>query len=171
MERFDSSIGMEAVRATCESVLREHDLELVELYLTRDRGRQVLRVTLDRLPGARQGVTLDEITGVSEEISRALDYDDPIPGSYMLEVASAGLERPLVKASDYERFAGREIKVTTSESLEGKRNFQGTIRAAGLETFVLAGETEVVEIPYSSVARAKLVVDWDAEFRRAQGEN
>lgn len=157
-----------AVRSTCESVLVGRGLELVEIKLLGAQGGRVLRVTVDRLGGS---VPLDEIAEVSEEISRALDLEDPIPGRYVLEVSSAGIERPLVKPSDYRFFEGSEVNVRCHEPIEGRRSFKGIIRSAGEETFVLHAEAPggpmPVEIPYSAVARAKLVVDWDKELKGA----
>lgn len=161
-----------AARATCEAVLARHGAELVELVLGREGKGRVLRVTLERPDGA---MTLDEIAGISEEISRALDAEDPIEGRYTLEVASPGIERPLLRPDDYRRFAEREVKVRCVEPIEGSRNFRGRIASAGDESFVLHVEGEVegterVEIPYVAVARAKLVVDWDTELgRTSQG--
>lgn len=121
--------------------------------------------------------SLDEVAQVSEEISRALDAEDPIPGRYTLEVSSAGLERPLVRPSDYHRFAGRRVKVRTLEPIEGRRTFTGSIRSAEDEAFVLDADgaphgpegadatSGVVEVPYVAVARARLVVDWEQELR------
>lgn len=153
---------LEAVRALCSSIVERRDAELVDLTLERGGGT-VLRVLVDSAEG---GISIDEITSISEEISRALDEDDPIDGHYTLEVASPGLERPLVKPADYLRFRGREIKLKTLEPIEGRRNFQGNVSTAGAETFVLdLGRDGVVEIPYSSVAGAKLVVDWDAVLK------
>src|SRR3982074_1208148 len=82
----------DAVRATCESILNAHGVEPVTFSLGGESMGQMLRLTVDRVERA---VSLDEIVEISEEISRTLDADDPIPGRYTLQVASAGLERPL----------------------------------------------------------------------------
>jgi ribosome maturation factor RimP len=165
----------DVVRATCEQIVARRGLELVELSLGREGRGQVLRITVDDPAGS---TSLDEVAEVSEEISRALDAEDPIPGRYTLEVSSAGLERPLVRPSDYHRFAGRQVKVRTLEPIEGRRTFTGSIRSAGDDAFVLEealagggdgapveGWAAVVEIPYVAVARARLVVDWEDELR------
>lgn len=157
----------DAVRATCESILEGRGVELVSLTLAREPVGQTLRLTVDRVEGT---IPLDEIVEISEEVSRALDADDPIPGRYTLEVSSAGIERPLVRPSDYHRFAGRRVKVRSEQPIEGQRVFTGTIRAAGSEAFVLEAiegraPQEVVEVPYVAVARARLVVDWDRELK------
>ncbi|HVF12649.1 MAG TPA: ribosome maturation factor RimP [Actinomycetota bacterium] len=155
---------MPVVHDICESVALTHGLELVEVRLSGGGRNRILLVTLDRLEGP---ISLGDLTKVSEEISRALDVEDPIEGSYVLEVSSAGLERPLVKPSDYQRFAGREVKVKLERPLEGRRNFQGTVASSNDRTFVLDLGSEVVEIPYSEVARTKLVVDWDQALKGA----
>jgi len=122
-----------------------------------------LSVTVDRIDGL---VGLDDLTAMSEEMSRALDLEDPIPGRYTLEVSSAGIERPLVKAGDYRRFAGRQIAVRCEAPLDGRRNLQGTITSSSEEGFVLTLEDEaVVEVPFSAVRRAHLVVDWEEELK------
>lgn len=156
---------LRALKATFEAILAPQNLELVDVsFLPSDRGR-ILEVLIDR---EGEKLSLDEIAAVSEEISRALDIDDPIEGRYTLEVASAGIERPLTKPSDYVRFQGSEIKVKLDEPIEGRRNFKGAILSSNEDAFVLEIEGgERVEIPYDSVSKARLVVDWDAEFKRA----
>ncbi|MGI8426280.1 MAG: ribosome maturation factor RimP [Actinomycetota bacterium] len=150
------------VRATCEVIAGGHDLEVVEVVFTTEHRARILRVTLDRIEGP---VSVDDLAEVSEEISRALDIEDPIKGKYTLEVSSAGIERPLMKPSDYRRFSEREVAVKVAEGIEGQRNFTGHISTAGDESFVLTlKDGTFVEIPYSSVARTTLVVDWAAEL-------
>lgn len=156
--------AMPVVHDICQSIAVSHGLELVEVRLTGGGRNRVLLVTLDRLEGP---ISLGDLTKVSEEISRALDIEDPIEGSYVLEVSSAGLERPLVKPADYRRFDGREVKVKLERPLEGRRNFQGKVASSNEQTFVLDVGGEVVEIPYSEVARTKLVVDWDQALKGA----
>jgi ribosome maturation factor RimP len=154
----------DAVRATCESILSARGVELVTFSLGRESVGQTLRLTVDRPEGT---VSLDEIVEISEEISKALDAEDPIPGRYTLEVASAGIERPLVRLADYRRFQGRRVKVRCEQPIEGRRVFTGTLRSAGDESFVLEEEASggVVEIPYVGVAKARLVADWDRELK------
>lgn len=158
----------DAVRATCEAILAARGVELVTLTLGREPVGQTLRLTVDRVDRA---VSLEEVVEISEEVSQALDEADPIPGRYTLEVASAGIERPLVKPADYGRFQGRRVKVKVTEPIEGQRAFTGDIRSSGEESFVLdavEGRTspaEVVEIPFAAVAKARLVADWAAELK------
>ena len=153
-----------ALRAICQAVADEQNVELVEVKFSTGRQR-ILSLTIDRIDG---GVDMDLVTRVSQRVSDELDAQDVVEGgSYTLEVSSAGLERPLVKPADYERFSGRQVDVRTNEPIGGRKKFTGTVEKAGNESFVLRNGSEAVEIPYDSVKRANLVVDWDAEFRRA----
>src|SRR2546425_6307171 len=115
----------DAVRATCESILSARGVELVTFSLGRESVGQTLRLTVDR-PGGT--VSLGEIVEISEEVSKALDTEDPIPGRYTLEVASAGIERPLVRPADYRRFQGRRVKVRCEEPIEGQPSLMGSTR-------------------------------------------
>src|SRR3981081_2774643 len=143
----------DAVRATCNSILSARGVELVTFSLGGESVGQMLRLTVDR---AERAVSLDEIVEISEAISRTPDAADPIPGRHTRGWAAAGIERPLVRRTDYRRFEGRQVKVRCQEPIEGQRVYTGTIRSAGDESFVLAvGERqEVVEIPYVGGSKA-----------------
>ncbi len=151
-----------SVRHICKSAADRRHLELVDVNL-RSVGRQrVLEVILDRPDG---GVSMELITEVSQEISRALDDDDSIQGRYMLEVSSAGLERPLLRPEDYRRFEGRDIQLRLREPLAGRKRFEGRIRFAGEESFELElADGTAVEVPFEAVTRANLAVDWAQEL-------
>jgi ribosome maturation factor RimP len=153
-----------AVRAICQAVADEQNVELVDIKFSAGRQR-ILSLVIDRADG---GVDMDLVIKVSQRVSDELDAHDVVDGgSYTLEVSSAGLERPLVKPSDYVRFTGRQVNVRTSEPLDGRRKFQGAVEEARNESFVLRTGEDSVEIPYWAVKKANLVVDWDAEFKRA----
>lgn len=154
-----------AALAVCDSVLAGHEVEVVEMSLSSSGRGRVLSILLDR---EESPLTLEEITQISEEVSRALDIEDPIEGSYHLEVSTAGIERPLTKPSHFQRFQDREISLKLTEPIEGRRRFTGKILRVGDETFVLEAEGARVEVPFDSVARAKLRVDWDAELKRSE---
>jgi ribosome maturation factor RimP len=94
-------------------ILADYALELVDLEL-KGKGRQILRVFIDK-PG---GVTLDDCAEVSREISALFEVEDPIDGAYDLEVSSPGLDRPLKKLQDFERFTGRLVKLRTQRLLD-----------------------------------------------------
>lgn len=105
-----------------ERVTAREGIELVHVEVTGGHN-PILRVFIDK-PG---GVTVDDCAHVSERISLILDVEDPIPGEYMLEVSSPGLDRGLYKESDYERFAGLPSHVKLSEAVNGQKNFHGKL--------------------------------------------
>lgn len=131
-------------------------LEIVDVEFRREAGGRVLRVFIDK-PG---GVTLDDCQALSQELSRKLDEVDPIEESYSLEVSSPGIERPLTKPRDYERFAGELVHVRTFGPIGGRRNFQGKLIGLDGDDVVLRLEDGDVRIPLAQVARARLVAQF-----------
>lgn len=105
-----------------ERVTAREGIELVHVEMTRG-GNPILRVYIDK-PG---GVTVDDCALISEKISLILDVEDPVPGNYILEVSSPGLDRGLYKESDYERFAGLPAHVKMFEAINGQKNFHGKL--------------------------------------------
>jgi ribosome maturation factor RimP len=153
-----------AVRAICQAVTDQEHVELVDVTFRKEGKRRILEVIFD----AENGVDLELLTLVSQRISDELDVHDVVEGgSYLLEVSSAGLERPLVKPADFVRFTGREINVRTNNLIQDSKKFKGTIASAGESSFVLNVDSEAVEIPYTAVKKAELAVDWEAELKRA----
>lgn len=128
----------------------------------REPGGAVIRVIIDRnAPGVEvgSGVSLEDCTGVSRDVSTALDvHDDILPsGAYRLEVSSPGLERPLVKLTDFERFAGREVKVRTRTPIDGQRRFHGKLLGIVKQSIELDQDGKILHIPHEDIAQAKLV--------------
>ncbi len=138
--------------------------ELVHIeYLPRGAG-SILRLYIDR-PG---GVTLDDCQLVSRHVSVLLDVEDIITHQYVLEVSSPGIERPLFKESDYSRFAGKEIRLTTNGKIEGRKNFVGWLRGIREGVVELESEGTLYRIPFERVRKAHLVYRFDGE-RAAEG--
>jgi ribosome maturation factor RimP len=152
-------------------------LELVELDFNREAEGWVLRVYIDRpwQPGdptdaAGPGISFDECERVSRDLSAALDVADAITHAYRLEVSSPGIDRPLRRARDFRRFAGHEVKIRTVDMVEGRRNFSGTIHDASDDVVEVECDGRRYQLPVNVIARAHLVPDWDAEFRRGGQE-
>ena len=127
--------------------------ELVDVEYAADGGRNVLRVYIDR----PEGITVDYCAKVRRQVSAVLDVEDPIPEGYTLEVSSPGLDRPLVKRADFERFAGREVKVRMREAQSGRRNFKGTLEGVQGDAIVLQVDQERFSLPMARIERARLV--------------
>ena len=145
------------VREVALRVAGTTGLELVLAEFLRMGGRLTVRLTIDR----EGGVTLEDCADFSRRVGAVLEVEDPIPGPYCLEVSSPGLDRRLVKETDYERFRGRLAKVTLSSPLEGRRNFQGTI--GGVEAGEILLEIEggrIVRLPLAAVEKARLVPEF-----------
>ncbi|WP_456434033.1 ribosome maturation factor RimP [Thermosulfuriphilus sp.] len=141
------------VKELVEPILKALGLELVEVYFRREPQGWVLRLLIDK----DGGVNLEDCVQVSEVVGDLLDAEDFIHHAYNLEVSSPGVERPLVRERDYERFAGRKAKLTTKRPLKGRRNFTGIILGIkdGLISLELA-DGQRVEIPFSAVEKAHL---------------
>jgi ribosome maturation factor RimP len=152
-----------ALEAVVAPVCAGQGVELVSVQYGPEPGGPVLRVLIE-LPQAETlpkgiGVTLDDCTRVSRELSRVLDTDESmVPGAYRLEVSSPGVERPLVKARDFERYAGREVKVATHALVGDRKNFTGTLLGLSEDRVQLRlSGGEELDIPFQDIAKAHLV--------------
>jgi ribosome maturation factor RimP len=138
--------------------------ELVELERAGAKTRPIIRLRIDRPEG---GVTVDDCARVSRSLEPFLDQVPGLGDRYVLEVSSPGVERPLVKRRDFERFAGREVALKGRNPLAGRgRRLQGTLLGVvgeGEEERVRLRltEGEEVEIPRKEIARAHLVFRWE----------
>ncbi len=124
-------------------------------------GQQRLRlqVMIERLDEAPLDV--DDCAEASRAISAVLDVDDPIVGSYTLEVSSPGIDRPLVRLADFTRFAGFAAKIELDAPIDGRRRFAGRLVGVNEDAVKLTTETGEVALPYERIAKAKLVLTDD----------
>jgi ribosome maturation factor RimP len=151
--------ALDEVRDLAEAVARRRSLRLWDVEFGGRPGSSVVRVFVH---GEGDGVDLDTVAKVSEEISRALDLKDPIPGRYTLEVSTPGLERTLRTPEHYRRSVGDKAVIKTTEIIVGNSHrIEGTIRVAEPEHVVLEVEDEQkVEVPYERIKSAKTVFEW-----------
>jgi ribosome maturation factor RimP len=149
------------IEALVRPVVESSGLELVEAAFRRDGGRRVLRITVDR----DGGVDLAAISDASERISRRLDLEDVVSGSYTLEVSSPGIERPLRAPRDFERRVGEKVKVKTAEPVEGSRTHTGTLAAADADAIVVATEQGERRIPFGEIRSARTLFEWGASSK------
>jgi len=134
--------------------LMAQGVDLVDMELTQpQRGRSTLRLFVDRPQG---GITLDEIARVSRVVGELLDVHDPISSSYTLEVSSPGLTRKLKKPQDYERYAGRLVRLTTRSPWQGKQVHRGILKGLANDEVSLEEDQELVRIPLGEIAKARL---------------
>lgn len=139
-----------------------HGVELVDVRYLREPKGAVIRVFIDReAPGVEvgSGVSLEDCTAVSRDVSTALDvHEDILPsGAFRLEVSSPGLERPLVKLADFQRFSGREVKLKTQTPIQRQRRFHGRLLRVVDQRIELDQDGKVISIPHADIAQANLV--------------
>jgi len=135
--------------------LEANGFDLVRVALT-GGDRPTLQIMADRADGST--INVDECADISRVVSAILDVEDPIKGAYTLEVSSPGIDRPLVRRKDFERFAGHEARVETSRPVDGRRRFRGRLLGVDGDDVRLALETGEAAIPLGSIYRAKLML-------------
>jgi ribosome maturation factor RimP len=138
-----------------ESETRGFEIVLLEVAGT--RRNPLVRVFLDH----EGGITIDQIAEANRWIKEALETLPQMENGYTLEVSSPGIDRPLVKLADFERFAGSRAKVSVSPEVEGHKHFTGTIRSVEGAEIVLDVDGTAVRVPHSSVSRANLRAEID----------
>src|SRR6266851_5266349 len=155
---------VEKVRAIAERVAGGYGLEVFDVQFRREAPGMVLRVQIDR-PGPaskeEDSVGVGDCAKVSRDLSAIFDVEDIVPGAYILEVSSPGLDRPLRSAADYRRFSGRRAKLVMREAVDGQTFFKG--RLGGMD-----GDRAVVEtddgrrhlVPIGVITRANLEVEF-----------
>jgi len=125
----------------------------------------VLRLVVDH----PDGVGMEAIAGVTREVSRALDHEDPISGSYTLEVSSPGLERPLKRAAHFLRALGSEVLVKTVPGTEGDRRVSGVLAEADDDGIVVrSAEGAERWLRHDEVLKANTVFTWVPEPKSAR---
>ena len=132
-------------------------LELVRVRLMGGK-RPVLQVMAERSDGS---MSIDDCSEASRVISAILDVEDPITGAYTLEVSSPGIDRPLVRAADYVRFAGHQAKLETAAPIDGQRRFHGRLLGLDDQVVRLALQDGEIGIPFAAITSGKLVLTDD----------
>lgn len=149
--------ALDEVRELAEAVARRRSLTLWDVSIDGGPGRSIVKVYVD----GDDGVDLDTVAEVAEELSRGLDLKDPLPGRYTLEVSSPGLERTLRSPEHFSLSVGRRVVVKTKAPLVGNSNrVEGSIVDAGAEKVRLALEEQEVELPYEEIKAARTVFEW-----------
>lgn len=121
------------------------------------RERPTVQVMADRADGTQ--ITVHDCENISHTLSAVLDVEDPIPGAWSLEISSAGIDRPLTRAKDWNRFAGHLARAETVAPIEGRRRFSGVVLGADdtAARMRLDDGSEIV-LPLDTIRRAKLVL-------------
>jgi ribosome maturation factor RimP len=128
--------------------------ELVRLRLMGGK-RALLQIMAEKPDG---GIEVDDCARISRAVSAVLDVEDPISGEYVLEVSSPGIDRPLTRLKDFETWAGYEAKVETSELIDGRRRFKGTLEGVADGEVLIAIPEGTIGLAFDMISDAKLVL-------------
>lgn len=145
----------DALWEVVEPVVTGLGYDLVEIeYLSQD-GINILRIYIDQ----GDGVTADDCGKVSHQLSAVFDVEEPVRARYNLEVSSPGLERPLRKVSDFERFAGSKVKVKMAMpiGIDNRRNFTGILVGVETDRATVEVDGEKYELPIAAIEKARII--------------
>jgi ribosome maturation factor RimP len=162
--RLITETGIDArVAAIIEPTIVEMGYQLVRVKLSSQNG-MTLQIMAERPDGV---MTVQDCEKLSMAISPVLDVEDPIDKAYHLEVSSPGIDRPMVRKSDFTKWVGHIVKFETSVMVEGRKRFRGTISSVSEDAFVLERETPakdedpLVTIPFTTLSEARLILTDD----------
>jgi ribosome maturation factor RimP len=160
----EAHVAARSLERELEEQVEALGYELVELERVGPAAKPIFRLRIDR-PDAEpgRGVTLDDCASVSRALSVGLDERPDIPATYVLEVSSPGVERPLVRPRDFERFAGQEVALAGTRALAGRaKRLEGVLlglsgEGDGARVGLRLPDGEEIEVPRAEITRAHLV--------------
>ena len=143
---------VDRIKLLIESYLEESGIELVEIIYRREQGGMVLRLLVD----TPEGITIAECEALNNYLSEALDKEEVIDERFLLEVASPGLDRPIVTDGDFARVMGKELYIRMYEPVDGKREHQGKLIGMDSESAVIESNGISTVVPRVKIAKATL---------------
>jgi ribosome maturation factor RimP len=161
-------VAMEVERLVAPTIA-DLGLEVVRVQFGSGQRRPTLQIMAERPDGT---MAVEDCEAVSRAVSAILEVEDPISGAYDLEVSSPGIDRPLTRLKDFERFAGFEAKVELTKAHPGRRRFRGRLLGVEGQDVVIAvpEETEPLKFPFADLAKAKLLLT-DELLAAGRGED
>jgi ribosome maturation factor RimP len=121
------------------------------------KDRPTVQVMADRADGAQ--INFDDSEAISHALGAVLDVEDPLPGAWSLEVSSAGIDRPLTRPKDWNRYAGHLARAETTTPIDGRRRFSGIVLGADdVEARIRLDDGTEAALPLTAIRRAKLVL-------------
>jgi ribosome maturation factor RimP len=156
---MDSSV-IGRVWKIAEPLVTEYGMEIVDIDYRREARGNVLRFYLDRENG---GVTIDELTTMSRRLGDLVEVHDVVPGRYLLEVSSPGINRRLRQPGHFRRYIGKRVRVRTVERADGRRSFVGTLCAVDDAGIVVATDQGDLFVAFENIAQANYEHDFTAE--------
>ena len=145
----------DAIWTMAEPLVLENGMELIDVEYVKEGAEWYLRLFLDK--EGDEGIDLDDCELISRKFSDILEEKDPITQAYRLEVSSPGIERPLKRTKDFQRFQGEKVQVKTFSEVEGKKQFIGILQETTEETVTLDVDGTTIVIPRKQIGKANLV--------------
>jgi len=137
-------------------IVDNYGLELVDVEYNKEGSDWILRIFIDR----EEGIKLEDCQQISRDVSVELDAKDPISQSYLLEVSSPGIDRPLKKRRDYERHKGKKVALSTYAPINGEKKFSGKLLGIEDDDIKIIVDGDEISIPYSKVAQTRLAIEF-----------
>ena len=149
----------ERVQNLIEPSVEDLGFEIVRVQIM-GRDQVVLQIMVEPKDGAggNQGMTADNCATISRAVSALLEVDDPISSAYTLEVSSPGLDRPLVRLKDFDRFQGLEAKIEVNRPRDGQRRFRGRLLGVDGDTVRILVDGVEVDLSHPDIYKAKLLM-------------
>ncbi|OPX86222.1 MAG: Ribosome maturation factor RimP [Pelotomaculum sp. PtaB.Bin104] len=143
-------------------IVQAAGMELVDVEFVKEGGRWYLRIFIDK----PEGINHADCRFISEKLDHLLDAHDPVPHAYALEVSSPGIERPLKRPGDFNRFAGMPADITTYQSINGLKKFNGRLQGTREDGVVIELKGEELLIPFEQIASARLAGEFNCSGRK-----
>ena len=144
------------VSELAESLADEYGLEIVEVLLSGSTKRPLLRVFIDK----DEGVTLDDCERFSRAFSAVLDVEDPVQTSYVLEVSSPGLDRPLQGVKDFQKHVGKRMKIMIKQRIHKQNSLTGTFEGIqGNDIVLRMDNNSKINISFDNIVKATRAVE------------
>lgn len=149
---------LKKVERTIAPMAETMGYDIVRIVMVGSGNDQTLQIMAEKPDGTMH---IDDCSRLSQAISALLDVEDLIPDAYVLEVSSPGIDRPLTRLKDFDRYKDNETRVELSTALNGQKKFRGMLRGVDGEDILLDIDTGSVKLPFRDVDKAKLVLTDD----------
>ena len=155
-EHVGNGTAAEKIERLLQPSLEAMGYDIVRIMMI-GKHTPTLQIMAERKDGAT--MTVEDCADISRQISAVLDVEDPISSAYTLEVSSPGIDRPLTRPKDFQRFAGLEARLETRQPIDGRRKFTGRLLGIEGEVVKLKDQAGEVALPYALIQKARLVLN------------
>ena len=147
----------EQVEKLIQPILKEHEAELDDIRITKAGNKHNIQVFVDK----KGGITLGECTKINKKLGDVLEKTEAINVSYILEVSSPGLDKPLKSKKDFKKVIGKKVSIYTSERIFGRDSFEAELELAEDEFICIKTDDKLsLTIPYDKINKAKVILDF-----------